>query len=466
MKIEFIGGARTVTGSQFLLHINGKKILLECGLFQGRRSETYEKNMNFSFDPASLDVMLLSHAHIDHSGNIPNLIKKGFQGSIYATSATVSLCQIMLRDSAHLQQLDIEFINKKRKKKGEATLEPLYSLEDVEKSLIHFIGVQYNRPIKLLPGITATFRDAGHILGSAGIQLNIEESNGKEIRFGFSGDIGRENSPLMKAPDILRDLDFLIMESTYANRIHSNSFEAEDELASVINNVVNRGGKIIIPAFAVGRTQTLVYMLHKLYNENRIPSIPIYVDSPLAFNATNVFRANPDCLDRETYRIFLVDGIDPFGFDKLKYIKTTEESKKLNSATDPMIIISASGMAEGGRILHHLKNNIGNPKNLVLIVGYAAKNTLARKLQDGEKEVKIFGETFSVNCSIKTIDYFSAHADQNELLKYLTFNPPERLKNLFLVHGEEQQVEPFIEKLKQRGYKNINFPATGDIIKI
>jgi metallo-beta-lactamase family protein len=463
LDIEFIGGARTVTGSQHLLHINGKKILLECGLFQGKRSETYEKNKNFKFNPEEIDVMLLSHAHIDHSGNIPNLVRHGYKGDIYATAATVDLCQIMLRDSAYLQEKDIEFVNKKRKKKGELPVEPLYELEDVENAMSQFIGVQYNRQIEIIPGVKATFRDAGHILGSAGIQLDIEESNGRKIRFGFSGDIGRPDAPVIRNPDVLRDLDVLIMESTYGNRFHSVAEEVEEEFASTIREVIDRRGKVIIPAFAVGRTQAVVYMLHKLFDQNRIPSMPIYVDSPLASNATNVFRAHPECLDRETYRVFLEEGEDPFGFERLTYTKTVNDSKKLNTSDEPMIIISASGMAEGGRILHHLRNNIENPKNLILFVGYAAKHTLARRIMDGENEVNIFGETFKVGAAVKTMDYFSGHADQRELLDYLKFNPPEKLKNLFLVHGDEDQANPLMEKLFSSGYKNVHFPKSGEI---
>jgi metallo-beta-lactamase family protein len=466
LKIEFIGGARTVTGSQHLLHINGKKILLECGLFQGRRSETYDKNKNFKFDPAEIDVMILSHAHIDHSGNIPNLVRNGFDGLIYATSATVDLCQIMLRDSAHLQEKDIEWVNKKRKKKNENEIEPLYTLEDVEKAMEQFVGVQYNRAIDLYPGIRFTFRDAGHILGSAGVFLEIEESDGRKINFGFSGDIGRPDSPVIKSPDVLRDLDVLIMESTYGNRLHSPAEEVEEDFASTIMGVINEGGKVIIPAFAVGRTQTIVYMLHKLFDQNRMPEVPIYVDSPMAVDATAVFRSHPECLDRETSRIFLDDGTDPFGFGRLKYIKKTEESKELNEKKGPMIIISASGMAEGGRILHHLKNNIGNPKNLILFVGYAAEHTLARRIMDGNERVNIFGEEYEVKAKIKKMDYFSGHADQKELLDYLRLNHQNKLKNIFLVHGEEDMAMPFREKLLQKGFKNVQFPASGEIINI
>ena len=461
MKIQFIGAARSVTGSQHLLFVNGKKILLECGLFQGHRKDTYEKNSKFIYDPSEIDVMVLSHAHIDHSGNIPNLVKNGFNGCIYATAATVDLCQIMLRDSAYLQERDIYFVNKKRKKKNLEPLEPLYVLEDVEKAMDLFIGIQYNRTVDLVPGVKLTFRDAGHILGSAGVLLEIEE-NGRKFRLGFSGDIGRPNMPVIRNPNKLRDLDALIMESTYGNRLHPKTEDVEEELAGIVRQCTEDGGKIIIPAFAVGRTQLLVYMLHKLFDQNRIPHIPIYVDSPLAVNATNVFRAHPECFDRETYRVFIENGEDPFGFSNLTYTHSVDDSKALNSKKGPLIIISASGMAEGGRILHHLANNVGNPKNLVLFVGYAAQNTLARRIMDGEKEVNIFGEKNVIRCKVKKMDYFSAHADQGELLDYLRLNSIEKLKNIFLVHGEEEQALPLREKLIQKGYKNVHFPVSGE----
>jgi len=466
VQIEFLGADQTVTGSRHLLHINGKKILLECGLFQGKRSEAYDINKNFQFNPTEIDVMVLSHAHIDHSGNIPNLVKKGFTGLIYATSATVDLCQIMLRDSVHLQEKDLEWVNKKRKKKNESEFKPLYVLDDVEKAMQHFVGIQYNNTIDLFPGIRLTFRDAGHILGSAGISLEIDEGNGKKINFGFSGDIGRPNSPVINSPDVLRNLDVLMMETTYGNRLHSPVEEVEEDLASTINPIIENSGKVIIPAFAVGRTQTIVYMLHKLFDQNRIPEIPIYVDSPLAVEATEVFRSHPECMDRETYRVFLQEGEDPFGFKRLKYIKKTEESKELNEMPGPMIIISASGMAEGGRILHHLANNIENPKNLILFVGYAAENTLARRIMDGYDKVNIFGESYQVKAKVKQMDYFSGHADQKELLDYVRLNPPDKLKNIILVHGEPDQALPFKEKLLQLGYKNVVFPALGDKINL
>lgn len=459
MKIQFIGAARTVTGSQHLLTINNKKILLDCGLFQGRRSETYEKNKSFLFNTSEIDALLLSHAHIDHTGNIPHLVKKGFNGQIYTTSATTDLCKIMLEDSAHLQQRDIEWLNKKKKK--HVPEEPLYSVEDVEEAIKKFVSVDYNSPTEIFPGIVATFQDAGHILGSASILLEIEE-DGKKLRFGFSGDIGRHEMPIIRDPDYLRDLDVLIMESTYGNRVHNHSDEVEEEVAQVVREIFDKRGKIIIPAFAVGRTQLLVYVLHKLFNQNRIPEIPIYVDSPLAVNATKVFKDHPECFDRETNRIFLESGDDPFGFGRLKYISTVEQSKELNDIHEPMIIISASGMAEGGRILHHLANNISNPKNLILFVGYAAEHTLARKIMDGMGKVNILGEEYSVKCNLKKMDYFSGHADQNELLDYLRLNPQKRLKNIFLVHGEESQALPLKEKIIQKSYKNVDFPISGE----
>jgi len=464
LEIQFIGAAQTVTGSQHLLSVNGKKILLDCGLFQGRRKDSYEKNRNFKFDPKEIDALILSHAHIDHSGNIPHLVKDGFEGPIYTTSATKDLCKIMLEDSAHLQQRDIEWLNKRKKKHFPE--EPLYSIEDVEEAIQMFVSVEYNTATEIFPGINAYFQDAGHILGSAGILLEINEDGNKKIRFGFSGDIGRPDMPIIRNPDLLRDLDVLIMESTYGNRIHSQPDEIEEEVAKTVREVFDRRGKIIIPSFAVGRTQLLVYVLHKLFNQDRIPEIPIYVDSPLAVKATEVFKDHPECYDRETTRVFLEDGDDPFGFGRLKYITTVDQSKELNDIHDPMIIISASGMAEGGRILHHLANNIGIPNNLILFVGYAAEHTLARKIMDGMDRINILGEEHKVRCQVKTMDYFSAHADQKELLDYLKLNDKNRLKNIFLVHGEEEQALPFTEKLLQKGFKNAIFPLSGEKFSI
>lgn len=465
MKLQFFGGAQTVTGSQFVLSVNGHSACLECGLFQGRRAESYEKNLNFRFDPKKTECLILSHAHMDHSGNIPNFVKKGFGGPIYATPPTVDLCRIMLRDSAHLQLRDIEFVNAKKRKQHDTPIEPLYTIQDAEACMDKFVAIPYHKPFSPIPGVTATFRDAGHILGSAGVTFEITE-NGRSLRFGFTGDIGRPNMAIIQDPDVLRDLDVLMMESTYGNRRHNQSGRVEEELAATIRDTAATGGKIIIPAFAVGRTQQLVYHLHKLFNENRIPDMPVFVDSPLACDATEIFRQHPECMDRETNRVFLAGHEDPFGFSRLKYIHDTDESKALNGLTYPHIIISSSGMCEGGRILHHLRNNIENPKNLVLFVGYAAKETLARKLMDGNRVVRIFGMEHTVKCRVKTLDAFSAHADSQELLDYASITPPAKLGNILLVHGEEDQALPLREALLARGFKNVFYPALQEVITL
>ena len=461
MEIQFFGGAREVTGSQHLLTVGGKKILLECGLFQGRRSETYRRNLNFSFDPAEIDILLLSHAHIDHSGNIPNLVKNGFTGKIVATGATVDLCQIMLRDSAYIQEKDAYYVNKRRKK-GEPEVEPLYRMEDAENALKQFVGIEYSDSFEVTPGIRASYRDAGHILGSASILLEIDiPGKNRPMRIGFTGDLGRKDVPVVRDPDYLRDLDVLLTESTYGDRLHKKTEDVEEELASIVRETANAGGKIIIPAFAVGRTQVLVYILHKLFNQSRIPDMPVFVDSPLAVNATEIFRRNPDCLDRETHRIFLESNEDPFGFSRLQYIRDVNQSKALNGISYPHIIISASGMAEAGRILHHLRNNIRNPNNTVLLVGYSAQHTLARKLMDGEKIVRIFGEEHPVKCRVETMDHFSAHADKNDLLEFISTLPSDRLEQVFVIHGEEDQSLAFQQTLLGRGVKNVTVPDAG-----
>ncbi len=465
MKIKFCGAAQNVTGSQHLLTINGKKLLIDCGLFQGRRKDTYQKNTSFHYDPAEIDAMILSHSHIDHSGNIPNLVKHGFNGPIYATLATAALCQVMLLDSAHIHEKDAEYVNKRRARKNEPPVEPLYTMDDAEKALPQFIGFQYDRAVEILPGVKLTFRDAGHILGSASTVLEISENN-HAYRFGFSGDLGRHEMPILRDPNKMRDLDILITESTYGNRKHAPVENVAGELSDIINNTVSRGGKIIIPSFAVGRTQTLVYMLHKLFDQNRIPDLPIYVDSPLATNVTEIFRQHPECFDRETYRLFLRNHDDPFGFGRLKYIRDVEESKSLNKLQTPHIIISASGMCEAGRILHHLKNNIHDPKNLILLVGYAAQHTLARKLMDGWEKVRIFGDEYTVRSQVVTMDHFSGHADRDELFEYMEFMSPERLKHIFIVHGEESQSLSFCDFLREKGYSSVHYPPEGEEIKI
>lgn len=465
MQIGFYGAAQTVTGSQYLVEVNGIRIVIDCGLFQGKREESYLRNRNFEYDPATVDHLVLTHAHIDHSGNIPNFVRKGFKGTIHATSATVELCKIMLHDSAYLQEKDTEFVNKIRIKQGKEPFKPLYTREDVDMALPLFKSYEYDKQFSLGKGVLIKFRDAGHILGSASLMFEINEK-GRTYRLGFSGDIGRPNMPLMHDPNLLRDLDYLVMETTYGNRLHHPFSTVEQELADIIATSVQNGGKLIIPAFAVGRTQLLVYMLHKLYDQHRIPDIPIFVDSPLGLHATQVFRNHFDMLDRETERHYLRDKIDPFSFERLTYIESIEESKKLNHIDYPHIIISSSGMAEGGRILHHLRNNIGNRKTTVLFVGYAAEHTLARQLIEGEKNVKIFGEEYKVRCTIKTMDAFSGHADRHELLHYLSHCPPERMKKIILVHGEPIQMESFAHALRSKGYEDVVMAAPSEVITI
>jgi len=465
LKITFAGAAQEVTGSQHLLYVNDKNILLDCGLYQGKRKLAYEINKNFPFDPAKVDAMILSHAHIDHSGNIPNLVKSGFKGKIFTTAATVDLCQLMLRDTAYLQEKDLKHVNRKRESQNKNLFEPLYEIDDVEEAAKHFIGIQYDKALEIVPGVHATFFDAGHILGSSGVMLNITE-NGKDSRIWFSGDIGRPDMPILRDPVIPENPDVVIMESTYGNRLHPVSSDIEEQTAILINEAVRRKAKIIVPAFAVGRTQLLVYVLHKLFDQNRIPLFPIFVDSPLAVNITEVYRLHPECFDRETYRVFLDDHVDPFGFSRLTYTRDAEDSKKLNDLKGPCMIISASGMAEGGRILHHLKNNIENPNNIIMFAGYAAKETLARKIMDGQEEVNILGSPYKVRAQIKKMDYFSGHADQKGLLNYLNSSTPEKLKKIFIVHGEEEEALPLIDKIKEKGFKDVIYPKKNSVHEI
>ncbi len=398
MHISFYGAARTVTGSQHLIEVNGKQILLDCGLYQGHRAESAERNRHLPFDAAAVDVMVLSHAHIDHSGNIPNLVKSGFEGEIVCTYATRDLCATMLLDSAHIQERDVEYVNKRRKKRGEDPVDPLYTQQDALNSLKYFTSQSYDKSRVIAPGVTLTLLDAGHMLGSAIVVLDIEDQEAHEDRrLVFSGDLGRVGIPIIRDPETVDETDLLIMESTYGNRLHEPYPEAEGELKRIINEAVERGGKIIVPAFAVGRTQQLVFTLNKLVAHGDIPRLPIYVDSPLAIDVTGIFRLHPEIYDAETLNfMFSEDGQrrDPFVFGDLIYTRLVEDSKKLNTLEAPAIIISASGMAEHGRILHHLKNNIEDPKNTVLITGWQAEHTLGRSLVQGQPEVRIFGETY------------------------------------------------------------------------
>jgi metallo-beta-lactamase family protein len=462
MEIEFHGAARTVTGSQHLLTVNDQKILLDCGLYQGSRQESYERNQHFPFNTAEVDVMVLSHAHIDHSGNIPNLVKSGFKGDIVCTYATRDLCALMLRDSAKIQQYDIEYVNKKRQKQGEQPLEPIYDMADAVASLKSFVGIGYERPYRLLPGITLTFYDAGHILGSAIVALDIEEE-GKQTRVVFSGDLGRPHRPILRDPTFLEAADILIIESTYGNREHEDNIESSDKLERIVNETYKRGGKLIVPAFAVGRTQELVYRLHQLVESRDIPPhLPIYVDSPLAIDATGIYRLHPEAYDEEVASFLLEDAHgDPFGFEMMRYTRTTAESKELNFLSKPAVIISASGMAEAGRILHHLKNNIEDPRNTILIVGWQASHTLGRRLVEKQKEVKIFGESYQLRAQVETLNGLSAHADRSELLDW-TGHLAQKPHHTFIVHGEDEAASAFAQALqKEQNFSNVHVPYRG-----
>ena len=461
MKIRFLGAIRTVTGSMHMLSVNGAQLLLDCGLYQGKRQESFERNRTLPFDATAVDALILSHAHIDHSGNIPTLIKSGFNGNIYTTPATRDLCSAMLRDSGHIQESDAQYVNKKRARQGLPPVEPLYTVEDATNSLRYFISVGYGRPLPVAPGVKLTFRDAGHILGSAVTVLDVEE-NGATSRLVFTGDLGRREIPILKDPEPVDNADYLITESTYGSRVH-DSFETSNEvLRDVISDTYRQGGKVIVPAFSVGRTQELVYALHRLTEARKIPSLPIFVDSPLSVNVTEIFRLHPECYDQEVNEFLAETGQhDPFGFHRLTYVRSTERSKELNFLREPAIIISASGMCEAGRILHHLKNNIEDPRNTVLIVGWQAPYTLGRRLVERQSTVKIFGEEYSLKARVETINGFSAHADRNELLDYARQLGAGRLKSAFVVHGEEASSQALAYGLNSIGVEKAIVPQEG-----
>ncbi len=466
MKIEFSGAARNVTGSKHLIHINGKKILLDCGLFQGRRKLAAKWNAIFPFEASEIDALVLSHAHIDHSGAIPLLVKKGFTGPIYCTHATRDLCAVMLRDSAYIQERDAEWIKKKGK---DPDAEPLYSIQDAEKSISFFRSVNYDYKFRVCDGMHVTFRDAGHILGSAVEEIEIHDNEtGQDLRLGFTGDLGRKDLPVLKDPVQLRDLDFLITESTYGDRLHDEIEDVEDKFAQSIREAYDRNGKIIIPAFAMGRTQEMLYMILKLTKEGKIPHIPVFVDSPLAKAASEVFQVHPECYDEELQDL-IREGVNPFVSENgVQFTESVDDSKALNQFPGACIIISASGMCEFGRIRHHLANNIQDDKNLVLIVGFQAKNTLGRKLVEGETPVNIFGEPHYVEAPVQIYNAFSGHADQTGLLNFA--KNAGQLRDVFLVHGEEKQQDTFAELLKAQDNINddhgVHVPCPGDIYEL
>jgi metallo-beta-lactamase family protein len=457
MKITFHGAAQTVTGSQHLLEINGHSLLLDCGLYQGRREEARRINKEFEFDCSKLDAVILSHAHIDHSGNLPHLVKRGYDRAIYGTPATKSLCEVMLMDSGKIHESDAAFVNKRRAQRGEPPVEPLYTEEDGRQAARFLEAVPYEQPFEPVPGVVARYVEAGHILGSAAVVLDIEEQR-RKFRLWFSGDIGRMDKPLLKDPVMPTGADYMIMECTYGDKTHDDPNASYDELRKVVARTVERSGKVIIPAFAVGRTQELVYWLHMMIDNGELPRIPIYVDSPLAVNVSDVFRKHRDDFDEETQEFMKHDPHGgALGFGLVNYVRSVDESKALNDRHDPMVIISASGMAETGRILHHLRNNISKPRNTVLIVSWAAQHTLARRLADRDAQVKIFGEVVDRRCEVATIGGFSAHAGQTLLMDY-ALNVKDTVKKTFLVHGEHKGADPLMEKLAAAGLDGVHFP--------
>ncbi len=462
MEIQFWGAAQSVTGSMHLLKINGSKILLDCGLFQGRRKEAFERNRNFPFDPAEIEALIVSHAHTDHIGNIPTLVKHGFSGPIYATPATRDLSEFMLRDGAHIQESDVAYVNKKRVREGKVPFEPLYTQEDVSQTLSLFKEVDYARPFSPVAGVQALYRDAGHVLGSASITLDVDH-HGRRQRLAFSGDIGRKAMPILRDPQPVDGADFIIMESTYGGRNHEPIEQARQLVRELVNNAIAQRGRIIVPSFALGRTQEVIYALNQLTHAGEIPKISIYVDSPLAVNLTDVFKEHPDNYDQET-KDFLADIVaaDPFGFEGVTYIRDVADSKALNELDKPAIIISASGMCESGRVLHHLKHAIDNPRNAVVFVGYQAENTLGRKILNGAPEVSIFGEELPVRARVVKIGGMSAHADHNSLLAWLQQSQERNhLQKLFLVHGEIEGATALAEAARQQGVPEVFIPERG-----
>ena len=464
MKLSFHGAAREVTGSSHIITINGKRILLDCGLFQGRRKEAFEKNRNATFDPAGIDAMLLSHAHMDHSGNVPTLVKNGYNGKIYCTDATADLCQIMFRDSAHIQAKDVEYVNKKRARQGKNLFEPLYSTEDADIACKHLKPIKYEKTFTLFDGIEVSFHDAGHILGSAFTSITFKE-NGQKKRLMFTGDIGRHDIPILKDPVVIKDIDYLITESTYGDRKHPPAEDVKGKLKELVNKICQTKGKLIIPAFSIGRTQLLVYMLNKLHSEGEICAVPIYVDSPLSSAATAIYSKHKECWDAAAVE-FIVNGKKPFDFRGLHYTENVNESIELNDKPGPMIIISASGMCEAGRILHHLKNNITDEKNIILIVGYQAENTLGRRIAEHRDEVKIFGTPWPVKAQVEEIAALSAHADKFEMLDYFGKCGPANIKHAFCIHGEDNALEHFAGCLAEAGMQNVHIPAPGEDFEI
>ena len=469
MKITFLGATKMVTGSNFLVEAAGKKFLVDCGLYQGKKEVELENHRPFDYNPAEIDFMLLTHAHIDHSGRIPKLYNEGFKNPIYAHKATCDLCGIMLPDSGHIQEMEAEWKNKKRERKGEQTYPPLYTAEDAINSLELFSPVKYDEIIEIDENIHVRFNDAGHMLGSSIIEVWVNE-NGKETKTVFSGDIGNNDIPLLDSPTMIESCDYLVMESTYGSRLHMKNDEKAEMFLNIVSETIDNGGTVVIPSFAVGRTQEILYELNKIKEKRNdeefsrkyktLMKVPVYVDSPLAISATEIFRQNTDLFEDEI-KEKMEAGDNPLEFPGLKFTQTSDESKALNESTDPCIIISASGMCDVGRIKHHLKHNIWNPKNTILFVGYQAPGTLGYSIVNGAKKVTIFGEEIAVNARIEYIEGYSGHADQEWLMNFI-YSFISKPKHIFLVHGEEESQDVLKNKILEETGIGVTIPEYGE----
>ncbi len=458
-----LGAAQEVTGSKHVLETDGGSLLVDCGAFQGRREEADRRNRDFSIDTSLLSSTILTHAHYDHCGLLPVLAKKGYRGNIYATPASRDLASIIMMDSAKIQARDAEYLQKQARKRGkEFTWQPLFGTADVMAAVEQFVTLSYHRTLALPGGIGLEFYDAGHILGSAMAYLTVPSSGGEPLRVGFTGDLGRANKPIIRDPELIPDVDYLVLESTYGNRLHESADDALGKLAEVVSATARRGGKVVVPAFAIERTQEIVFYLHLLVDRKKIPEIPIFVDSPMATNATAIFQVHPECYDEEINTAFTVHHRNPFGFNSLRYTSTVEESKELNSLKGPAIIVSADGMCEAGRIQHHLAHTVEDARNTVLLVGYMAENTLGRKIEERQPEVRILGESYRLRAEVAEIGAFSAHADYAEMWSWVSRLDRKRLKGIFLVHGEPDAQGPFRDFLLAKGVQAVTIVKYGE----
>lgn len=464
MRLTFLGAAEEVTGSMLLLDTESGSVLIDCGMFQGRRTESRRRNRQLPRDAVHADAVILTHAHVDHSGNLPTLVKAGYGGSIYATPATFDLCAYMLRDAAHIQVADAEYLNRKNARDPDHDpIEPLYDDEDAVRALERFVTLPYHRTFEPIPGVRASFLNAGHILGSAEVVLDVKEA-GTTRRIVVTGDLGRAGLPILRDPEIPpAPIDYVVMESTYGDRVHAPADDMHDELERVVRGAIERGGKVIVPAFAVGRTQELLYVLHELRKAGRLPSIPVFVDSPLAIDATSVFRSHPECFDAEA-RAFLDEHGDIFSFDGLRYCRSREDSIAINEVEGPAIIISAAGMAEAGRVLHHLRNHVENERNTILVVGWMAQHTLGRRLVERRPRVRIWGVERDLRARVEVLDVFSAHADRDDLLAFADACGVST-RRFFLVHGEPEQQRALAAAMKERGMR-VHVPQRKESIEL